>query len=97
MARAGKVLAIVNPVAGAGSAARLWPSIQAYLIELGLTFDSVFTKAPGHAIELTSDAVAAGYTLILSVGGDGTLHEVANGLLQSDAAQRDAVTIATTC
>ena len=43
------------------------------MIELGLPFDSVMTKAPGHAITLASEAVAAGYTMIVSVGGDGTL------------------------
>lgn len=94
MAPTGKILAIVNPVAGAGSCAKLWPSIQAYLKEIGLTFDSVLTKAPGHAIGLARDAVSAGYTMILSVGGDGTLHEVANGLLSMDAALQQGVTIA---
>lgn len=77
----GKSFVIVNPIAGAGKAARLWPAIKQRLADLGLHFDAVETEAPGHATALAAEAADAGYKLIVSVGGDGTLHEILNGLL----------------
>ncbi len=71
---------IVNPAAGAGKSARKWPHIMARLRSIGLRFDYAITEAPGHARELAKDAVAKGYGLVVSVGGDGTINEVANGL-----------------
>ncbi|HEY50589.1 MAG TPA: diacylglycerol kinase family lipid kinase [Dehalococcoidia bacterium] len=71
---------IVNPAAGAGKTARKWPHIMARLQSLDLRFDYALTEAPGHARELAKDAVAKGYELVVSVGGDGTINEVVNGL-----------------
>ncbi len=71
---------IVNPAAGAGKTARKWPHIMARLRSIGLHFDYDITEAPGHARELAKDAVAKGYGLVVSVGGDGTINEVVNGL-----------------
>ena len=70
---------IVNPAAGAGKTARKWPHIMARLRSIGLRFDYDITEAPGHARELAKDAVAKGYGLVVSVGGDGTINEVVNG------------------
>ncbi len=71
---------IVNPAAGAGKTARKWPHIMARLQSLDLRFEYALTEAPGHARELARDAVAMGYELVVSVGGDGTVNEVVNGL-----------------
>jgi diacylglycerol kinase (ATP) len=71
---------IVNPAAGAGRTARKWPDIMAQLQGIGLRFDYDITEAPGHARELARDAVSGGYELVVSVGGDGTINEVVNGL-----------------
>ena len=71
---------IVNPAAGAGKTARKWPHIMARLQSLELRFEYALTEAPGHARELARDAVARGYELVVSVGGDGTVNEVVNGL-----------------
>jgi len=71
---------IVNPAAGAGKTARRWPEIRSLLKQIGLKFEHDITEAPGHAIELVKDAVGKGYQLIVSVGGDGTINEVVNGL-----------------
>jgi diacylglycerol kinase (ATP) len=71
---------IVNPAAGAGKTARKWPHIMARLQSLDLRFEYDITEAPGHARELARDAVARGYELVVSVGGDGTVNEVVNGL-----------------
>jgi YegS/Rv2252/BmrU family lipid kinase len=71
---------IVNPAAGAGKTARKWPNIMARLRSLDLRFDYDLTEAPGHARELAQTAVSKGYELVVSVGGDGTINEVVNGL-----------------
>lgn len=71
---------IVNPVAGAGRGARKWPQIMSLLKGSGLRFEYDFTEAPGHAIELAKSAAKKGYELVVSVGGDGTVNEVVNGL-----------------
>src|SRR4030042_2115858 len=74
---------IVNPAAGAGKTAKKWPEIMALMKSLGLDFEHDITEAPGHSIELAKSAVEKGYELVVSVGGDGTLHEVVNGLYYS--------------
>ncbi|MDD5190135.1 MAG: diacylglycerol kinase family lipid kinase [Dehalococcoidales bacterium] len=71
---------IVNPAAGAGKTARHWPEISSLLKQIGMKFEHDITEAPGHAIELVKSAVGKGYKLIVSVGGDGTINEVVNGL-----------------
>ena len=75
---------IVNPVAGANkSTFRQWPHIQSLLRENGLSFDFQYTEGVGHASELARLAASDGYLFLVAVGGDGTIHEVANGLLNS--------------
>jgi YegS/Rv2252/BmrU family lipid kinase len=74
---------IVNPVAGGGSIRRRWPRICSQLHEVGLSFDYEFTKSPGHAIEIAEQAINTGYSYLIAVGGDGTVNEVANGILNS--------------
>ncbi len=71
---------IVNPAAGAGKTLKQWPQIRDLLQSIGLHFEHDFTEAPRHAIELARTAVGKGYDLIVSVGGDGTINEVVNGL-----------------
>lgn len=71
---------IVNPIAGAGKTAKKWPHIKELLQSLRLDFEYALTEAPGHAIELASSAARKGCKLIISVGGDGTINEVVNGL-----------------
>jgi len=76
---------IVNPVAGAYSTRRKWPRISRLLRHIGLSFDYEFTEGAGHAIELARAAANGGYRCIVAVGGDGTVHEVANGVLSSNS------------
>jgi diacylglycerol kinase (ATP) len=71
---------IVNPAAGAGKTAKRWPKIRQLLKKIGVRFEHDLTEAPGHAIELAKRAVGKGYRFIVSVGGDGTINEVVNGI-----------------
>jgi diacylglycerol kinase (ATP) len=74
---------IVNPAAGAGKTAKKWPQIMSFLKSSGLRFEHDLTEAPGHAIELAKAAARKGYEIIVSVGGDGTINEIVNGLHDS--------------
>lgn len=78
-----KIKIIVNPVAGSGSGERAIPRIEQLLQEGQLGFDLVRTEHPGHGIELTREAVAQGYDIVVAAGGDGTSNEVINGLMQA--------------
>ena len=75
---------ILNPTAGGGRAGRMATAIQAELAARGLDAEVVLTRARGHATELAAEA-AADHGLVVAAGGDGTIHEVANGLLHSGA------------
>lgn len=74
---------IVNPIAGARRTAKKWPQIMRLLKSLGLRFEYDLTEGPRHAIELAKSAANKGYDLVVSVGGDGTLNEVMNGLYEA--------------
>jgi YegS/Rv2252/BmrU family lipid kinase len=77
-----RMMMIVNPTAGGYATKREWQSIQKYLKEhLEYSFDYCQTKYPGHATSLTKEAISNGYNLIVAIGGDGTINEVANGIL----------------
>ncbi len=73
---------IVNPAAGNGAAGRLWPRVEQLLQELGFSYTVKFTNRPGHAPLLVEDAVRNGHRHILGLGGDGTNHELVNGILR---------------
>ncbi len=77
---------ILNPAAGRGNGARVRPAIEASMTRHGLDYDLVCTAYAGHAIALASQAVQDGVSLIVAAGGDGTLNEVLNGLMQSSPA-----------
>lgn len=75
----GPTCVIYNPAAGRGRAKRL---IEAAVARLAPDVELRPTKAPGHAVELAEEA-AGGFARVVAAGGDGTVHEVANGLLRS--------------
>lgn len=71
---------IFNPTAGRGKAARQLTEWQKLLDGRA---EFLPTSQPGHAEELARSAAAAGRRFIAAAGGDGTVHEVANGILQA--------------
>lgn len=75
-----KYAMIVNMRAGNGRCTRLWPQIEACLKEAGAQYGVYSTEYAGHARELAQQAALAGYDVVVSVGGDGTLNEVVNGI-----------------
>ncbi len=75
-------LVIVNPVAGRGRARREWPRMAHALRAAGIAFDVAETTMPGEGVGLAESA-AQDYDAVIAAGGDGTVHEVANGLLRA--------------
>ena len=79
-----QVIVIFNPVAGRRRAHLLWRVLDV-LSENGVRLDLIETHRPGHAIELAREAARSGAGLVVAAGGDGTIAEVANGLMGTDA------------
>ena len=71
---------VVNPKAGSDKCQEDWPEIKKLLEEKGFDFEFVVTEHQRHAIELVQNAVEKGFRNFISVGGDGTLNEVINGI-----------------
>ncbi len=86
--------AIVNPVAGMGRGLEDFPQISKLLRDSGIPADPVFTEHKHHATELTVSAVQKGYRKLIVIGGDGTLHEVVNGLFIQKDVPSTEVTLA---
>jgi YegS/Rv2252/BmrU family lipid kinase len=78
-------LAIVNPAAGGGRSAKLAGTQLARLREKGLRVDAIASMAPGHATQLAHEAYEQGYRRFLAVGGDGTAHEIINGIFSHES------------
>jgi YegS/Rv2252/BmrU family lipid kinase len=76
-------LVILNPKAGAARGKTSTEQIlRAAEVALG-PLDHVLTERPGHATALAHDAAAAGRALVIATGGDGSIHEVVNGLMRA--------------
>jgi YegS/Rv2252/BmrU family lipid kinase len=78
-----KTAVIVNRMAHKGGAAKRWPAIRAELEKRLGPVEPLFTQAPGHATDLARVALAEGVRRFVAVGGDGTVNETLNGLLDS--------------
>ncbi len=81
-----RVSIVVNPRAGAGSAARKLPGLRRDFERLGSNFEILETRHPGHATELARQAREAGCELLAVVGGDGTLNEVSQAYIDAEGA-----------
>ncbi len=87
----GKIKLIVNPTANHGRSVREAADLR--MLVSGHNADWSGTEYPGHAIELTRQAGEEGHDLVVALGGDGTVHEVINGLMQLPEEIRPALGI----
>jgi diacylglycerol kinase (ATP) len=80
-----KISFIINPKAGNGSCMGTWKAIERKLIEMGFHYFAYFTEYPGHAKQISAQIAAKIHEeeMIIAVGGDGTLHEVMNGVMDN--------------
>jgi diacylglycerol kinase (ATP) len=78
----GELTVIVNPHAGKRRVAQSIPDLQRALAERELPHRLVLTEGPGDATRLAREALDAGGRFLVAVGGDGTVHEVVNGMME---------------
>jgi diacylglycerol kinase (ATP) len=81
-----RTLFIINPAAGAGRARARWARLKSELHKQYPQADRAHTTTPGEAATLAR-AAAADFDLLVAVGGDGTVSEVANGILSSQSSR----------
>ena len=76
---------IVNLIAGQGHCKEIFPAVQKELDRVGVDYDLHYTNEPGEATDVAKMGIESGFTHIVAVGGDGTVNEVANGVVGSNA------------
>jgi diacylglycerol kinase (ATP) len=76
-------LLVVNPKSGGGATGRTWNSLKSTIERALGKVEVAMTERQGHGIDLARAAATAGHPLVIAVGGDGTVHEVVNGLMQA--------------
>ena len=81
-----KVLAIINPKSGTSSKSGVVSKLIEVFADSPYTLYFTYTCYAGHASELAEDAAKAGFARVIAVGGDGTVNEVARGLLHTQTA-----------
>lgn len=73
---------IANPAARGGAVERQWPQIERLLQELGFAYTVQFTERRGHAPQLVENALLKGGRYLLCIGGDGSNHEMVDGIFR---------------
>ena len=82
-----RIKLIINPIADMGRAWRVANDLRPIIAEHGGA-DWAGTVYPTHAAELAKQAALDGYDLVVAMGGDGTVHEIVNGLMQAPPEKR---------
>jgi YegS/Rv2252/BmrU family lipid kinase len=72
---------IINPTSGNGSSKKKWTKIQQLLNAYEFDFEYAFTMRQKHSVDIVQQAIDKGFFNIISVGGDGTLHNIVNGIM----------------
>ncbi len=78
-----KWFVIINPTSGNNAATKNWENIYNELKSQGFNFEFKFTEYKNHSIKLVQNAINKGFTKFICVGGDGTLHNIVNGVLKT--------------
>jgi len=79
-----KWFVIINPTSGNGKSKEKWPKIKQLLELHGFDFEFAFTEYSKHSVLLVHRAIENNFTNIICVGGDGTLHNVVNGIMSQN-------------
>jgi YegS/Rv2252/BmrU family lipid kinase len=87
-------LAIVNPASGRERARAVWPSVERELDRAGVRIEVELTTRPHEGEAMACAAARAGRRRILVAGGDGSVHDVVNGIMNSGLDADDRVTLA---
>ncbi|MDM8529273.1 diacylglycerol kinase family lipid kinase [Anaerolineales bacterium HSG24] len=88
-----RVKVILNPITGRPNGTAKIAKIELALQQAQLDYSLVVTEYPQHGIELARQAVLEGWPMIAAAGGDGTVNEVVNGIMQIDEDESDKPTL----
>jgi YegS/Rv2252/BmrU family lipid kinase len=80
----GEAILIVNARAGRGTVSKNLPEVVDALDERDIPYQIRMTERRGHAAEIAREALETGHAFLVAVGGDGTVHEVVNGMIVDD-------------
>jgi diacylglycerol kinase (ATP) len=89
----GPLVFLVNPASANGSTGRRWPSLHAEARAAGLEGQVRLSERPGHLEDLAEESARDGARTLVVVGGDGSVHEVVNGLVRSGRAADVALAV----
>jgi diacylglycerol kinase (ATP) len=81
-----KILFIINPISGVGKQKCVEKLIAERIDSNLYSVEIAYTTAPGDATEISRKAAAGGIDIVVAVGGDGTVNEIATGLVETDTA-----------
>src|SRR6184192_3889369 len=81
----GELTVIVNPHAGRRRVGQEIPELERTLQARALPYRLLRTEGPGDATRFAREALSNGGRFVVAVGGDGTVHEVVNGMISDDA------------
>lgn len=85
---------IANPTSGNRNFSKQWEEIKQLLNNEKIDFSFAFTQFSKHEIDLVDKAIQQGFRNIISIGGDGTLHNVVNGIMMQRYVKTSDITIA---
>jgi diacylglycerol kinase (ATP) len=80
------ILFIINPISGVGKQRDIEKQLDSYVDKENYNFEVAYTEYAGHAVEIAQSAVDRDFDIIVAVGGDGSVNEVARGVFGSKAA-----------
>ncbi len=85
---------IANPSSGNKVFSVKWKVITKFLDYYGIKYQYTFTKRAYREVSIVKDAIEQGYRNFISVGGDGTLHQIVNGIMQQTEVKPSDITVA---
>lgn len=85
-----KWVVILNPTSGNGKSIKKWPEIKRHLDSNQFDYELAFTEYHKHSVTLIKDYIDKGVRHVICIGGDGTLHNIVNGIMtQSIVSSKD--------
>ena len=82
---------ILNPYSNRWNSKARWPEAETALKSAGVDFELIVSEYMGHIVELARQAALGGFSPIIISGGDGSIGEAANGLMQAAGSEKEAI------
>ena len=76
-----RICLVINPNSGKKEGLKIFKSIKPILHDKKIKYDLIETRFSGHAIKIANELSIENYDGLILVGGDGTFHEIVNGLM----------------